>query len=408
MTEYQYPPQIKDAPGLVWRRRVNEWVATWQARSDLGKRGFRPKTVPLWRGQAPDDLARADIQDQCNRLQREMLIWGRGGLPDAPIKLDGTLKSLCDCYRRDADSGFDKKEHKTRLYYEALMKRIVADKGNELLRDLKGRVFLRWHEDLTERGIAMAHAIMGMMRTLVSFGANILEDKECERLRGLLSGMKFKQPKPRNERLTAEQATAIRKMAHEEGLHSIALAQAIQFECMLRQKDVIGEWMPQSEPGLSDVLHGPEKWMKGVRWEYIDENLILRHTTSKRKKEVEINLALAPMVMEELEWLRIDTGKVPTRGPIVISDYTGLPWHGQHFRRHWRKVADFAGVPKSVRNMDSRAGAITEATEAGAELEHIKQAATHGDISMTQRYARNQRGKTDNVLRLRVEHRNKK
>jgi hypothetical protein len=33
------------------------------------------------------------------------------------------------------------------------------------------------------------------------------------------------------------------------GWHSIALAQAIQFDCALRQKDVIGEWVPESEPG---------------------------------------------------------------------------------------------------------------------------------------------------------------
>jgi hypothetical protein len=53
----------------------------------------------------------------------------------------------------------------------------------------------------------------------------------------------------------------------------------------------------------------------------------------------------------------------------------------------WRKVATAAGVPKTVYNMDSRAGAISEATDAGAELEHVRHAATHSDISMTQRYS---------------------
>lgn len=397
-------PKIASAPGLVWRRRVNEWVATWQCRSDLAKRGFTPKTVPLWRGLEPSDLDAADIQDQCNRLQDEMLIWGRGGLPDAPVKFDGTFKSLCECYRTDADSNFRKLEHKTRLYYEALIKRIIADKGNERLRDLKGRTFLRWHEELSERGTAMAHAVIGMARTLIGFGMAILEDDECERLVAVLHKMRFKVAPPRTETLTAAQANSIREEAHKAKLHSIALAQAFQFEGMLRQKDVIGEWLPISEPGLSDVTRGLEKWVKGLRWEEIDENLILRHTTSKRKKDVEINLALAPMVMEELTRL----GERPAKGPVVISEYTGLPWKAAKFRRHWRKVANLAGIPKAVRNMDSRAGAITEATEADAPLEHVKQAATHGDVSMTQRYARNQRGKTDNVMRLRTEYRNRK
>ena len=39
---------------------------------------------------------------------------------------------------------------------------------------------------------------------------------------------------PRKERLTFEQANMIRAKAHELGLHSIALAQAFQFEAMLR------------------------------------------------------------------------------------------------------------------------------------------------------------------------------
>jgi site-specific recombinase XerD len=55
--------------------------------------------------------------------------------------------------------------------------------------------------------------------------------------------------------------------------------------------------------------------------------------------------------------------------------------------------------------MDSRAGAITEATEAGADLEHIKQAATHSDISMTQRYSRGAEEKTAGVMRQRAEYR---
>lgn len=73
----------------------------------------------------------------------------------------------------------------------------------------------------------------------------------------------------------------------------------------------------------------------------------------------------------------------------------------------WRMIATEAGVPKKVRNMDSRAGAITEATDAGAELEHIRHAATHSDIAMTQRYSRGESGKAEEVARKRNEHRNK-
>jgi site-specific recombinase XerD len=57
--------------------------------------------------------------------------------------------------------------------------------------------------------------------------------------------------------------------------------------------------------------------------------------------------------------------------------------------------------------MDSRAGAISEATDAGADLEHVRHAATHSDISMTQRYSRNSVEKVANVQHKRASHRNK-
>lgn len=70
-------------------------------------------------------------------------------------------------------------------------------------------------------------------------------------------------------------------------------------------------------------------------------------------------------------------------------------------------VADAAGLPKSVRNMDSRAGAISEATDAGASLEDVRHAATHSNTSMTARYSRGAEGKVASVMQTRTAHRNK-
>jgi hypothetical protein len=109
-----------------------------------------------------------------------------------------------------------------------------------------------WAED---GKIPMAHSLMGMTRTLFSFGMTLLECDECARMCAVLSKQRFQMGKSRTERLTADMANLIRAKAHELGWHSIALAQAIQFEGMLRQKDVIGEWVPLAEPGTSDVIH---------------------------------------------------------------------------------------------------------------------------------------------------------
>jgi len=189
---------------------------------------------------------------------------------------------------------------------------------------------------------------------------------------------------------------------------------------MLRQKDVIGEYVPLSEPGFSDTAtrkYG--KWFRGIRWDEVDSNGILVHTTSKKGKDIEVNLALAPMILEELENMFpgsvrvvgertvIDRSMWPADGPIIICETTGWPYTTAEFRRKWRLVANAAGIPKGIRNMDTRAGAITEATEAGIPLEHIKHAATHSDIQMTQRYARGGVQKTESTMIGRAAFRNK-
>lgn len=57
MTE-RTPPRVEDAPGLVWRERTRKkvWVAYWQARSDLVKKGYAPGAKQLWEGAELDDI----------------------------------------------------------------------------------------------------------------------------------------------------------------------------------------------------------------------------------------------------------------------------------------------------------------------------------------------------------------
>jgi hypothetical protein len=398
-------PKISDAPGLVLKPRANGWHARWQARTDLVKRGYKFKGIGICDiGDEVTESHAVFIRDRCHALQAEMLEWGKGG-GQRLESFDGTLSSLIRCYQTDKDSSFQSLRYRTKQSYESLCRRIELDHGIEHLDSLKARSFLRWHEDWGATGhVAMAHSLMRMLRNLFGFGFTMLEDDQCERLCAILSKMRFKMPPARSERLTAAQAIAIRALAHTMGFPSIALAQALQFELMLRQKDVIGEWVPQNEPGVSDVTLGNDKWLRGLRWSEIDRDLIVRHTTSKRQKDIEVDLKNAPMVIEELRYFLPD---IPASGPMIVYEGTRVPYVAQQFRWMWRKVATAAGVPKTVYNMDSRAGAISEATDAGAELEHVRHAATHSDISMTQRYSRGSTEKIANVQQMRSAHRKK-
>lgn len=398
-------PTIENAPGLTWRPCPQGWEARWRPRADLVKRGYPPHVYRLWQGIEPTGPERAYVSDQCGRLQDEMLIWGRGGVPVVGL-YDGTLKALIACYQTDPDSEYRTKRYRTRQNYDNLTRRLERDHGADRISEIRPRLLKRWHEEWTVSGVAMAHALMGMLRTVVGFGANMLEDDECAKLRGHLHSMRFKMSRPRQERMTAEQAVAIRAKAHDMALPSMALAQALQFDLMLRQKDVIGEFVPLAEPGISDVIDGDQKWLRGLRWEEIDHGLILRHTTSKRNKEIEVNLRLAPMVMEEIPVLDGLPRGIAT-GPIIIYEITGLPYRSAQFRREWRKVARAAGVPDHVFNMDSRAGGISEATDAGASLEMVRHAATHSNVSTTANYSRGSAEKVREVMELRAAHRKK-
>lgn len=399
-------PVIEGAPGLKWRKHANAREAIWRARADLIKRGYAPKNVRLWKGVELTEIDRLWIVDRCNACQNDMLLWSRGGLPGNLPTFNGTLRSLIAHYQTDRDSPYQRLRYGTRINYDRMLARISAQRGATPLADIKARLVIAWHKEWGDGGkVTMAHELVGHLRTLFGFGATILEDPECERLRGVLHIMRFKMPKPREERMTAEQATALRAKAHEKGFHSMALAQALQFELMLRQKDVIGEWIPVKEPGASDILNPKRglKWMTGLRWSEINERLILRHTTSKRQKDIQVDLKLAPMVLDELEHIPPEH----RLGPVIVNEATSLPYMTTTFRLKWRQVADAAGLPLSVKNMDSRAGGISEATDAGAELEHVRHAATHSNITTTQGYSRGAAEKIACVMALRTAHRNK-
>jgi hypothetical protein len=281
---------------------------------------------------------------------------------EVPIKNDVTstlvrLNDLIDRYRTDDESPLKKVRFVTRRYYENNIKRLASDHGNERLDQINAQIIKEWHKIwAAERGVSMAHALITMLRLLSSFGLTRFGDRECERISLILNKIKFEIPKPRKEALSEEQANAIRAEAHRQLRPSIALAQAFQYDTALTQKDVIGEWVPVSEPEHSVVINGDKKWVRGLRWEEIDADHILRHAASNGMKEIEIDLKDYPMVMEEL-------GRVssrPSSGPVVMNEHTSLPWMTDDFREYWRKVATTVGIPKSVRNADSRTKNIQE------------------------------------------------
>jgi hypothetical protein len=317
-----------------------------------------------------------------------------------------TLGDLIEAYQTDPASGYHKQRFEVRGNHARILRRLKAQLGAVALSDIRHRNVQIWYDGWSAGDkIAMAHAFIAQMRTMFSFGMTMVESEQCERLCVVMSKFKAKHSDPRVDSLTADQANAIRRAAREHfGWYSLALAQAFQFELVLRQRDVIGQWVPESEPGEAIVTWQGQKWQRGITWAEIDDNRILRHRTSKRQKFIEADLKLCPMIVEELSHLVYRSAD----GPVIINDVTGMPWSANEFRRKWRIVADFAGIPKNVRNMDSRSGGITESFAAGARPDAIQLSATHSDLSMTQKYNRQNHLQTRSEAQLlRLEHRNR-
>lgn len=303
-----------------------------------------------------------------------------------PILRGPTLGDVARQYQTDPLSSFHKLRFHVRRNHEALLRRVISCHGATPLADITGRTLVAWHAEWAADGkIAMGHAFTAQIRTLCGFGFTLLADEQCRRLCEVLNKLRFAMAPARTDRITAQQAEDVRMWAHIVGWHSIAMAQAFQFELMLRQKDVIGEWVPEIERGESSLHWRSQKWMRGINWSEISDDLILTHITSKRQKPVVVDLKLAPMVMEELEFL----DEIPADDePLILCESTCMPYATPEFRRKWRIVADYAGVPKNVRNMDSRSGGVSEAFEANVPGERIQKAATHSNIGTTQRYNR--------------------
>lgn len=268
----------------------------------------------------------------------------------------GSIGALIVRYHTDPKSPFQKLRFRTKENYAGCLKRIAQDFGDKKLADLKRQDIERMHKHWMARGETMARSLIAILRLLVNYGATELEDGDCVRLSVVLRNMRFKMVKHRSsESLSADQVTAIRQAAHKHGWGAIALAQAFQFDCKLRQRDCIGEWVPMNEPGESNIFQGDKKWLRGLRWTSIDRNKILCHITSMRNKVFRIDLPKsAPMVMEEFE-LQFPNGIPTSHTPIIVDPRTEQPFEAWEFRRLWRQVARAAGVPDNVFNMHTAA-----------------------------------------------------
>lgn len=383
-----------------WRN--GEVAMYWIASRAIGQRtNYRIKTLRL---KGSEEEARA----QCARLTQELIEWLTRH-PEKMTEYTGTMASLVDCYTGDEDSPYRNVRENTRASYDYDLRIIRRSVGERRVADLTRKDFAAWHRNLSAPKapgraprIRRAHGVMNMIRMILGYGKS-MRYAGCRDALDIISEMAFEQSARRDRALTFDQASAIIDAAIAKGSRSIALGQALQFELGLRQSDVVGRWTENQEGAGGGITFRGTIWSGGLTWSDLSSDRLAKRT-SKTGQEGNWSPNSYPLIVKAMaafaEHERV--------GPAVVDERTGKPYKDREYAKVWRPIATAAGVPLDVWNMDSRAGALTEASEAGAAPEDIRKFATHANFKTTERYLRRTGESTDRVAELRKRLRERK
>lgn len=367
-----------EAPGLRWHDKRTRPV--WHARADAVQAGYLPKAVDLSHIADQPEMLRL----RCASLQADLNLW-MAGYRRWKAPADGSVGSLLDTYANHPESPFHQLRPTTMDTYATHLGYLRALIAERPLDSVTGMDLIRWNREWSSGGkhLAKAQQMRTVLLSACSFGAALRIPGAAE-ISGVIRETRrtFKSPKPRTQILTADQVAAVRQAAHEAGAPSRALAYAIVFETTLRLFDVIGQWWP-ADRMESDVIDQDGRTWAGLRWEDVDDDLVLRYVPSKTAgstgKSIAFPLRAAPMVVEELRhW--------PAKkrvGPVIVSERSGLPYDTDRFQRGWRKDRASAKLASDVWARDLRASGITEARAAGVLLEDAAKVAGHATTKTT-------------------------
>jgi hypothetical protein len=378
-------PRRSDAPGLKWDRRANGrqpyWVASQVVRDAMG---YPDRSVRL-----PADADMVTLATLCQEHTARLNAW-IAAIAAEPAQLtktryDGSVFSLCRVYQEHPQSRFHKVKRNTSRTYTDSLKIIERTVGKRLIRNLTILDIQHWYDEWrkpSEEGkaerIDRAHA---------------LRHRECRQLNDELAMIKFEKGGAREEEMTYPQAVAFIRTALELGSKGIipdqrarymAIGVAGQFELLLRQKDIIGEWAPARPAVENTICFGHEMWIGFFTWERIPGwRWRLKTSKSKYRAAAEFDLTNYSLLFPLL-----DSVPHEERAGAIVKGEHGLPVRERSYRKWFREIARAAGIPDTVWSMDSRAGGATEAEESGADLEAIQDALTHSKKEMSLRYIR--------------------
>ena len=285
-----------NAPGLKIMRRGGKLHLYWVKDEHADYRFYKPKTVPIHVNLSNPDV-RETIEQICQREQQAMLDSSELKASDrdrlAP-HYRGTIASLIELYEHDQDSAFNEIKENSKESYRAWLKVVRESIGARRLDRISAKHFRSyyraWRKPAVEGGedrVRRAYGCIQIVRAILSYGIEA-DFPDCDRLRKGLSQMRFAKNPPREETLMYAHADAIVDICISAGDVSMALSQALEWDCGLRQIDVVGQW--RLEPGsyvlkAGEIRRGSKVW-SGMTIDLVrlDRDLVVR--TSKTGQPV--------------------------------------------------------------------------------------------------------------------------
>jgi hypothetical protein len=361
------PPRGK-APGLKRGRVLKDGTTLlyWMARQVVrDPAGFPDLCIPLPRV-ADDEMLVELCQDYTARLLAYLdgLKTDAGSPQDQEQKYNaaliasdnGTMLSAINIYRKHTYSRFNKVKHNTRTSYERDLRLIGRTVGRRLRRNLTMLDLQHWYDEWRKPAapggperIERAHNAISMVRTVIYFLA-ALRFGDCKVLAGEVERWHgFEKGGARQEELTYRQCAAFIKTALEFGkkglmpadrcLH-LAIGTAAQFELMLRQMDIIGEWAKATANcrlpvGITVLEHSPDIWAGFFTWENIP-GWRWRMKTSKSKYRSAADFDLTKY---DLLFPLLDAVPHENRTGAIVKGEKNLPVRQGPYGRWWRQIA---------------------------------------------------------------------
>ncbi|MBB2157023.1 tyrosine-type recombinase/integrase [Gluconacetobacter diazotrophicus] len=221
-----------------------------------------------------------------------------------------------------------------------------------------------------ERGPSTAHYACRFARRLWHWGGR----REIVGSVNPWSGMELQNPKARTALWTSAQVAAVVAQAEKEGYPSIGLATLLAYWLGHRQADILA-----------------------LTWTALDAGLV---ETRKTNRVLPIDVSAYPLLQEALQ------GTKRSSTHVVVYEGTRRPYNKYTFGHLWRAVATRALIPKALQFRDLRATAITELSDAGADVIELSTHSGHETVAMARRYARRTPEQFRRAAKKRAEGRN--